>query len=473
MSLIAAGIGLDKELAVPYEELVRILSAPSHSRTAEELKTLATYFNNIKFFADCRTVLKPDQYNRILKAIEFEKVDRNQFLFHKGDRGNKFYVILKGHTNVVIPRPQGAPLKVTKAFQKHAVRVLQFLAKGGKAGLAASKLGFEESQPELSPKRNLNLRRKNLDSSVSPMKLSQAIELVKENINNEKIEEADADRLKEKFEAIKEMDHPPLKITKARAIIGFFLTKTWLEEARTKKEVEKGALDLQTLNRYKSKLYWHNLFFQGLRCLDQEFFQNILPGQMKVFQYSTGGYFGEIAILGNGLRAAGIYCDEDSDFAVISKKYEDDFLFLYRAQNKEKESLLRTFSPFNWWIERDKVKAFFHYLKKFEHFTRGNLVFQKGALDSLRRRRPRHLPARSRGTRAPAAQAEKHRRSEPGRPPVAQRPPVPVPQGHRRSLPLRRRGAGGRPAEKKTHLRRDGQVAHLMFLPLASRGSSC
>ena len=406
MSLSAAGSGADKEQAVPYEELVRILNSPSTIRTAEELKTLAVYFNNIKFFADCRSVLKPDQYNRILKAIEFEKVDRNQFLFHKGDRGNKFYVILKGHTSVVIPRPQGAPMKITKAFQKHAVRVLQFLAKGGKKSLVSSKLGFDETQQELSPKRNINQRRRNLDSTVSPMKLSQAIELVKENINNEKLEEADAERLKEKFEAIKEMDHPPFKISKARTILGFFLTKTWLEESKTKKEVEKGALDVQVLNKYKSKLYWHNLFFEGLRCLDQEFFQHILPGQMKVFQYSTGGYFGEIAILGNGLRAAGIYCDEDSDFAVISKKYEDDFLFLYRAQNKEKETLLRTFSPFNWWIERDKVKAFFHYLKKFEHFTRGNHVYQKGRIAAhFRRRHPRHLPARRRRARAGVAEA--------------------------------------------------------------------
>ena len=77
--------------------------------------------------------------------------------------------------------------------------------------------------------------------------------------------------------------------------------------------------------------------------MDQEFFTNLLPGLMKVHQYSVGGYFGEIAILGNGLRAAGIYCDEDTDFAVISKKYENDFLFLYRAQHKEKEQILRAF----------------------------------------------------------------------------------------------------------------------------------
>ena len=112
---------------VQYSELVRILKKPI--KNVEDTRMLASYFSNIKFFADCRSVLNNEQFSSILKVIEFEQVNKNQLLFHRGDKGNKFYVILKGHTNVVIPRPKGVSLNMTKSYQKCMAKVLQHLYK--------------------------------------------------------------------------------------------------------------------------------------------------------------------------------------------------------------------------------------------------------------------------------------------------------------------------------------------------------
>lgn len=379
MSLVDNNIGeqteTDKQML--YQELIRVLKSPSTERTTEDIKILSTYFSDIKFFADCKSVLKPDQYTRILKAIEYERVDKNKYLFHKGDRGNKFYVILKGHTNVVIPRPSTVPIKLTKAYQRHIVRVLQHLQRGVKAVSSP----FKQLRVDLdSPtKKNTNAKRRQvIDPYVSAQKHIETIEQALENLSNEKVEEMDKERLNIDYEELKEMTHPQMKISKAKAIMGFFLNKVWLEESRIKKDDK----DIKFYANYSKKLYWHNLFLCGLRNVNIEFFHKLFQGQMKVFEYSKGGYFGEVAILEDGKRAAGIYCDEDCDFAVISKKYEDDFLFLYRAQNKEKEMLIRTFKPFNWWVQNDQLKGILRYLKETTRFPKGNFIYRRGNIFS-------------------------------------------------------------------------------------------
>ena len=368
--------GPDKEEKIEYHELVSILL--KENRTAEEVKKIATYFNTIKFFADCKTVLKQDQYSRLLRAITFEKIGRNQFLFHKGDRGNKFYVIMKGHTNVVVNRPSVAEMKENKIYKRYMARVLTYLQRRSK-GLVIERAGSEDLMKERNKRESISKprakQRKGIEMTTKELQLSmnEVVKMQQEEVDRD---ESEIQRLNDKFEEVKKMDHPNLKITKGKSILGFMLTKLWNEKLKTK-ETSDLFFDKNVFFPYRPKVYWHNLLLYGLRCLDEEFIMNLLPGLMRVHQIGVGGYFGEIAILGNGLRAAGIYCDEDSEFAVISKKYENDFLFLYRAQNKEKELTLKQFKLFNYWIERDKIKGLFHYMKKMKT-KYGNHLYRMG-----------------------------------------------------------------------------------------------
>lgn len=359
---------------VQYSELVRILKKPI--KNVEDTRMLASYFSNIKFFADCRSVLNNEQFSSILKVIEFEQVNKNQLLFHRGDKGNKFYVILKGHTNVVIPRPKGVSLNMTKSYQKYMAKVLQHLYKASQGQPGMLQLAEESVLDTSIPKRDTQKRRnQELNSDV----LAALVNKAQQNLSEEDREDYDTERLKPIFEEIKKMEHPPMKITKAKSILGFMMNKVWAEFVKgPKNEFPTGSIDAKMMTPYRGKMYWHNLFLKGLKNMDSEFFTNLLPGQMKVHQYSDGGYFGEIAILGNGMRAAGIYCDEETDFAVLSKKSENDFVFLFRAQNKDQDTLLRSLKPFNWWCQRDKIQALFHYLKKVDKATYQTVIYRKG-----------------------------------------------------------------------------------------------
>lgn len=372
--------------AIPYEELVAILQKPN--RSAEDDKKLSTYFNGIKFFADCKAILKPEPYKRILKAITFESVSKNKYLFHKGDRGNKFYVVLKGHTNVVIPRPTGAVLKPNKPMQKHITKVLQYLAKLANLGSSSPVATTDQKKNDSlgvgdMTKRSFPNKRRGMELNVN--QLAAAVNEAQKAVTDGDAEAKETERLKVKFDEIQQMTHPVMKITKAKTILGFAFVKHWLDKLKPKKDDPENdtsalrKLDHRAFMPFRMKIYWHNTFLFGLRNMDVEFLTYLLPGQMKVHQYGVGGYFGEIAILGNGLRAAGIYCDEDSDFAVISKKYENDFLFLYKAQNQDKENALKAFSAFNWWIQRDKIRGLFHYMKQISK-PLGSPIYQKGRL---------------------------------------------------------------------------------------------
>ena len=136
----------------------------------------------------------------------------------------------------------------------------------------------------------------------------------------------------------------------------------------------------------------------GLVNTDLDFFDHLFPRLDRVFQYGPGGCFGEIAILQAGIRAAGIFCDEETEFAIISKKTDNDFLFLYKAINKEKDKVLKNLSPFNYWIVRDKASVLFHLLEPMKKPI-DTYLYKRGTRFFTRRPHHSHLPAGQRLSR--------------------------------------------------------------------------
>lgn len=115
-------------------------------------------------------------------------------------------------------------------------------------------------------------------------------------------------------------------------MFGYWLVKTWMTCFDVKKVESIGTAHYYKMfYRYKVKRYWLNLSLHHLGSMDKEFMDNYMPRVKRVHHYTKGGYFGELAIIKGGIRKAGIYCTEDTEFAVLSKKYENDFLFLYKA----------------------------------------------------------------------------------------------------------------------------------------------
>ena len=169
------------------------------------------------------------------------------------------------------------------------------------------------------------------------------------------------------------------KLSKARCVIGYCLVKCWIDfhNNMANKIETKDRTISAVFTPYKPKKYWHNLLLYGLYNVEKDFLDNLFPVYNKVHEYGVGGTFGEIAILEGGYRKAGIFCDKDTEFAVITKNNENDFLFLYRALQKDKEKALSCLKPFEYWIRKDSLSTTFQY---FEQETRriGSFIYSKG-----------------------------------------------------------------------------------------------
>ena len=64
---------------------------------------------------------------------------------------------------------------------------------------------------------------------------------------------------------------------------------------------------------------------------------------------------------------------EDTEFAIIQKKGDDDFLYLLEWEKKEIELMMKSFDMFNFWFERKLVKFVVPTLEK----KRKPIVFGK------------------------------------------------------------------------------------------------
>lgn len=382
---------MDGEDPVTLEEVIKLIKQPK--KGGRDLNKIDKYFRSIKFFKDCHQTLELTQYRKLLGAIEYEQVRKNQFLYHFGDKGNKFYVVLKGHCLVIVPLKP--PKQISVPYQQHIQRVLMDIhpdncAGGSNAVRTLGNLGessFAEL-PTLTRGISLPMNRNNslamrsrpkhsINSSVAMFQA--AVTKAQKSMRDDAKEEAETKVLDERYNAFSSMDNPKSKMCRAKSIIGFFLVKTWHDHVSKKRaDMSESKQLIQVLGYYKPKKYWHNLVLFGLRNADYEFVSNLFPSQLRVFQYGAGGEFGELALLEGGIRKAGIYCDEDCEFAVLTKRQDDDFLFIYRARQRDKESILKSLSPFDFWIKRNLLGRLFQYLTE-ETKPLGSIIYSRNS----------------------------------------------------------------------------------------------
>jgi CRP-like cAMP-binding protein len=105
-----------------HDEIVRILRKKHKSPTEVEL--LEKRFEKVNFFKDSRSKLDTESYHKLLKTLSYEKVRGNQLLFRQGDRGAKFFIILKGKVSVVLNRSAKEVIKSTVNERRQILRVL-------------------------------------------------------------------------------------------------------------------------------------------------------------------------------------------------------------------------------------------------------------------------------------------------------------------------------------------------------------
>ena len=86
------------------EQIRQILSKPAEQRTTFELRTVLTpLMSEIAFFKERK--LKLQDLNEVCGGLQYQTNPSDSFIIHYGDRGDKFYIILKGTVSVWLPMP--------------------------------------------------------------------------------------------------------------------------------------------------------------------------------------------------------------------------------------------------------------------------------------------------------------------------------------------------------------------------------
>lgn len=85
------------------DSLKRVLVAEPKDRSAGSVKALMKFTQEIKFFKDLVEEQGDEAHFQCCKYMRYELLRNNQFVFHKGDTGAKFYIILSGHCSVLVP----------------------------------------------------------------------------------------------------------------------------------------------------------------------------------------------------------------------------------------------------------------------------------------------------------------------------------------------------------------------------------
>ena len=79
---------------------------PKEERTDSDIEVVVEALKTLKFFQDAqREDANFDEFlTSVYNSLNFEHFHKNQAIFHQGERGSKFYIILKGRVDVYIQK---------------------------------------------------------------------------------------------------------------------------------------------------------------------------------------------------------------------------------------------------------------------------------------------------------------------------------------------------------------------------------
>lgn len=88
---------------VGLEHLKLILLIPWKDRSPAQLQTLVDSTKHIKFFAELTASEGQDAHRQCVQTMSYLSIKTGQFLFHAGEEGGCFYIILNGSVAVLAP----------------------------------------------------------------------------------------------------------------------------------------------------------------------------------------------------------------------------------------------------------------------------------------------------------------------------------------------------------------------------------
>lgn len=105
-----------------HDQVTKILK--KKYKTQLELEILDKKFEQVDFFKRTKEHIDQESFFKLLKSVQYEQRPANQILFRKGERGVKFYILIKGAASVRIHKQPDACKPNSRAESKKIRRIL-------------------------------------------------------------------------------------------------------------------------------------------------------------------------------------------------------------------------------------------------------------------------------------------------------------------------------------------------------------
>ena len=313
------------------------------NKTENDIGVLHEYLKNIEFFKDFQQNLSPTTYNLLIKSLQFQKSKQNKILFHHQEKGLKVYILLKGEITVLEPKIEKDKSVLNPNYRTYLQMILYY-----KSYLNHTEL-----------KSNNTLR--------NGLVLSQ--------------DEKEKAYLKAMFDQYIKGSIRPQKLTRGKAILGYWLCKVaWNREGPGNNEGEKEPID--TFSKpYVVKSYWTNFFISSLPKLEPGHLLDVLFPSLKVTNtLKPKTAFGQLALqTPGGLRQASIICSSDCEFAVLvgDGTLGGGWLGRERQRLKDKLEVSSLFTSFGYWLRKGKLNDLLPFMNE-GTLGRGRFIYRRG-----------------------------------------------------------------------------------------------
>ena len=269
-------------------------------RNENELKILQSYLYSLKKFVSLLGVNKEEELNPLLRNISIhlkgEKFQSGKMVFRYGDKGTKFYLILKGSISVMILKEN----KIRLNYYEYIVHLIKLYAIG---------------------------------------EVELMIKIIKANKNIYDINESEiigfVNRYNQKIE--KELDPNKNYLLKFDEIDIKNITETLNDIYFEIEQVYNNA------NEYMNIIFPFNINEKEFKNFNEK--QLIIYSYFEITKSYPGEFFGEIALEKKGVkRSATILCSEDCLFGTLSKDaYKNS---LKEIQTNERRNNIKTLMSF-------------------------------------------------------------------------------------------------------------------------------
>lgn len=89
------------------DELRHVFAKRGDTRSYDDLLVLKSRISQIDYIRGVFANLHPLQIDELCKCMTLEIFEENEFIFHQGDKGDKFYVVLSGSCDVLLKQRTG------------------------------------------------------------------------------------------------------------------------------------------------------------------------------------------------------------------------------------------------------------------------------------------------------------------------------------------------------------------------------